>query len=571
MNFPFSVPIPPSSLLYPHVRSLANRLRRLDRRGRGWVAAATILVIAVWVGLFFGIRFLVEVCYGIELFGEFLVDRLLSLFLLSFFGILLFSNVVSSLATFYLSDDLAMVNAAPIDPLRFFYARLAQTVATSSWMVLLFGLPVLFAYGTVHGSGSSFYLLAAAVLPAYFLIPASVSVVVTTVLVNVFPARRARDLLVILSGVFLAGVFLLIRAIRPERLVDPNAFSTLAEFIGELSMPQEEWFPSTWASRALTLAMRGRGGSLIPATNLLLTAGAAVFSAAWIVSAAYFSGWSKAQEGRRAHLHRFRGEWLARMAARLLGPRGGAVLAKDARVFFRDAGQWSQLLLLLALIAIYLLSIHALPFDALDFPTATYRNAVAFLNLGMSGFVLAAVAARFLYPAVSVEGRGIWILRASPMGARELVRAKFGAGILPLALLGQVISIASNVLLRSTTLVMVAGSLTTLVIAATVCALAVGYGARMPDFKAENAAKVAAGFGGLVYMASALAYLGAVVALEAYPTYRLYDAALYGYALSGSQWAICIASYALVLLVSAAVAGESLRRGAAALEAREYT
>src|SRR3954463_11566813 len=98
--------IPPSSLLYPRYRALANGAKRLDGAGRMKVYGAALLIAMVWIALYLGIHKLLEACYPIELFGEYLVDRLLSLFFLSFFGILIFSNVVTGLASFYLSDDL---------------------------------------------------------------------------------------------------------------------------------------------------------------------------------------------------------------------------------------------------------------------------------------------------------------------------------------------------------------------------------------------------------------------------------------------------------------------------------
>lgn len=561
--------IPPTSLLYPRWRGFVNSSRKLDSTGWSWVLGSALLIAGVWIGIFLGMRALLAACYRIELFGEFLVDRLLSLFFLSFTGILLFSNIVTSLAAFYLSDDLPVVHAAPVDRLRIFYARMVETVAGSSWMIAVFGAPVLLAYGVVHEAGPAYYLLALLVGPLYFLIPASFGVCVTTLLVNVFPARRARDLLMILGVVFLGLAFLMFRAIRPERLVDPNAFANLAQFFGALAVPDSTWLPSTWATRALGLAMRGRSGWVAPAGTLALTSGALLFLSAWFTSALYFGGWSKAQEGRRATLNRFRGETLHRFAVAVLGERGGAILAKDARTFFRDAGQWSQLLLLLALVAIYLMSIKALPFDVLTFDTATYRNAVAYLNLGMGGFVLAAVSARFLFPAVSAEGRAIWIVRAAPMGARELVRAKFASGVLPILLVGEVISLSSSYLLNVSPFVMWTGAATTAVIAVGIAGLAVGMGALMPDFKAENLAKVASGFGGVVYMACALVYLGAIVLLEAYPTWVFYDAGRYQYSLGPRRAALCVACYTGAALLSAVTAWVALERGAAALEARE--
>ena len=562
--------VPATSLLYPRWRGFVNSAGKLDSNGWSWVAGSGALIALVWIGIFFGIRELLEACYRIELFGEFLVDRLLSLFFLSFTGILLFSNVVTSLASFYLSDDLPIVNAAPIDRLRIFYARLVETVAGSSWMVVVFGAPVLLAYGVVHDAGPAYYLLALAVGPLYFLIPAAIGVVATTLLVNIFPARRARDLLMILGVVFLGLAFLMFRAIRPERLVDPNAFANLAQFFGALAVPDSAWLPSTWATRALGLAMRGRAGWAAPAGTLALTSAALVFLSAWITSALYFSGWSKAQEGRRATLNRFQGEWLHRMAVRTLGARAGAILAKDARTFFRDAGQWSQLLLLLALVAIYLMSIKALPFDVLTFDTTTYRNAVAYLNLGMGGFVLAAVSARFLFPAVSAEGRAIWIVRAAPMGARDLVRAKFAGGLIPILIVGEVISLSSSYLLRVSPFVMWSGAATTAVLAVAISALAVGLGAQMPDFKAENLAKVASGFGGVLYMASALVYVGVVVLLEAYPTWLFYDSMQYRYSLGMRRIALSVGCYLAAILFSGVVAWVSLERGAKSLEEREF-
>ena len=562
--------LPAGSLLYPAWRGVANRVERLDRNGRAKVGAILLMVLGVWIGLYVGIAKLLGACYSVELFGEYLVDRLLALFFLSFSGILLFSNIVTSLATFYLSDDLPIVNGAPVDTLRIFYAKLVETVFGSSWMVLLFGAPVLLAYGTVHHAGALYYVATAVLAPAYFLIPAAIGILLVTILVNVFPARRARDFLMILGIVFLGLAFLLFRAIRPERLVDPNAFSSLAEFFGSLSVPQAEWLPSSWITKALGSLMRGRSGWLEPAYEIVLTAAAAIVLVAWTTSRLYFSGWSKAQEGRRAAFRRFEGKGLVRVASAILGAKAGAILAKDARTFFRDAGQWSQLLLLLALIGVYLMSIKALPFEALNFPTGPYRNAVAYLNLGMGGFVLAALGARFLFPSVSAEGRGIWILRAAPMSGRELVRAKFFAGVWPLALVGELLSLCSSWLLQASPFIVAESALTTLAIAVGVSGLAVGLGARMPDYKAENLAKVAAGFGGLVFMASALTYIGAAVALEAYPTWLIYDVSMYHYRLADRQLALAAVCYAAVLALSIAVAVRALSMGADAIESREY-
>ena len=79
------------------------------------------------------------------------------------------------------------------------------------------------------------------------------------------------------------------------------------------------------------------------------------------------------------------------------------MLAKEFRVFFRDTTQWSQLILLGVLVAVYVYNITVLPLYTGEQVSFLLINAVSFLNLGLAGFVVAAIAARFVYPAMSIE------------------------------------------------------------------------------------------------------------------------------------------------------------------------
>ena len=78
---------------------------------------------------------------------------------------LLFSNLITALSTFFLARDLDLVLSTPIAAGPFYYARLLTTVINSSWMVLFFSLPIFAAYGTVFGGGVLFYLWVVVVLP----------------------------------------------------------------------------------------------------------------------------------------------------------------------------------------------------------------------------------------------------------------------------------------------------------------------------------------------------------------------------------------------------------------------
>src|SRR5213075_2102180 len=80
------------------------------------------------------------------------------------------------------------------------------------------------------------------------------------------------------------------------------------------------------------------------------------------------------------------------------------LVMKEVRLFFRDTTQWSQLILLGVLVMVYVFNIKFLPLRGTGM-TFFLVNAVPFLNLVLAGFVLASVAARFIFPGVSLEGR----------------------------------------------------------------------------------------------------------------------------------------------------------------------
>ena len=56
-----------------------------------------------------------------------------------------------------------------------------------------------------------------------------------------------------------------------------------------------------------------------------------------------------------------------------------------------------------------------------------------------------------------------------------------------------------------------------------IVALALAVGAAYPNLDADNAAKVAASAGGLVYMVLCMSFIGAVVVLEAWPVYAIFS------------------------------------------------
>src|SRR5260370_3137107 len=88
-------------------------------------------------------------------------------------------------------------------------------------------------------------------------LPAVVGSALTLVLVNIFPARRTRDLLSIVALGAAGLLILILRVIRPERLASPEGFRDLLDFIAVLRTPTSPFLPSGCATRAVMTFLTG--------------------------------------------------------------------------------------------------------------------------------------------------------------------------------------------------------------------------------------------------------------------------------------------------------------------------
>lgn len=512
-----------------------------------------LLGVAFWVAIFVFFYRALRYFLSVPDFGPVLTYKLLGMVFLTFFSILLFSNIITALSTFFLSRELDRIVAAPVSRSLFFYARFSDTIIESSWMVLVFAVPAFLAYGIAHHAGPLFYVATVLTLPPFLVIPAAIGVALTAVLVNVFPARRTRDILVLLSVVAMAVLYLFFRVLQPERLVNPEAFASFVEFLAAMRTPSSAFLPSTWAAEILYPLLSGHSGSaLFYLLMLVSTAAALSVLCEALMHRLFRPGWSKAQEGRKA---RFTQQAVWERAVRVLtlpfAPQTRLLVIKEIKTFFRDTSQWSQLILLLALVVVYVYNFSVLPLKGSPLVTFYFKNVIAFLNLALAGFVTASVAVRFVLPSISLEGPSFWIVKTAPLALSRLWWSKFWVGLVPLLVLGEVLVVATNYYLQVIPLMMWLSTITLFCMIFGIVSLGLAVGAAYPKFDADNAAKVAAGVGGLVYMILCMSFIGAVVVLEAWPVYawfmsRLNEAPLSAAAQTGVAGSL-LAAAALTL------------------------
>jgi len=503
------------TVLTPKWRSVLARLRQEQSGSGGRVLVLGLVGLVFWAGVF-GVAYRVLRYFrGVEEIGNLIAGKVLGVILLAFLSILLLSNIITALSTFFLAKDLDLLVAAPVDRTRFYLAKLGETVVHSSWMVGLLALPIFTAYGIVYGGGYLYPLIALAAFIPYLVVPAVVGTAFTLVLVNIFPARRTRELLGLIATGAVVIVLVVLRFLRPEQLAQPEGFKNLVEYLAVLRTPTSPFLPSEWTA-SMIMNWLLHVADPWPVAKLWLTAAVAVLLGALLHHRLYHLGFSKAQEGAERKIRRpLRGPVAGMLWS--VSPSKREFILKDLRLFFRDNTQWSQLILLAVLLMVYLFNIRSLPLHSGERVPFRLVTMISFLNLGLAGFVLAAVAARFIFPGISLEGRQMWLLRSSPLDPRAMLWSKYWIGTLPLLVLALTITILTNRLLHASEFMMAVAVSTIVLYTLAASALALSFGALYPQFGSENAAQIPTSFGGLVYMMSSLSLLAAIIMVEAGP------------------------------------------------------
>jgi len=412
---------------------------------------------------------------------------------------------------------------------------------------------VFLSYGIVYRAGALFYTTVGLAIVPLCIIASGISAVAVVLAAVILPAGRLRTFFIFLGFALFLLLLIAFRLMRPERLVNPDTFASLILYFKAIEMPGEPFLPTTWVFDSIQAALQGETGSAV--FDLLLSwsfAVAMVFVITWISGSAYFIGYSKAQTtaGRMFPFIKVKGRDWTFILNRLSGS-ARAFSVKEIKTFFRDQTQWPQVFLIIALIVIYLYNFSVLPLDKAPIKTVYLQNIFSFLNMGLATFVLTAVAARFVYPAVSIEGEAFWIVRSSPIRMRTLLWIKFFVYYIPLAILTEILIVVSNMLLGVTPFMMVLSVTTVFFMVPGIVAMGVGFGAAYPDFQSENPAQSVTSFGGLLFMILCAGFIGAIIVLEAGPVYTIFMAGFRGVRLSMLQWTWIVVSFSIVFLICA--------------------
>ncbi|HET7435499.1 MAG TPA: hypothetical protein VFN10_12400 [Thermoanaerobaculia bacterium] len=493
------------------------RLRPINASSLTRVAVVALLFAAFLYGDFALFARLFRATARVEeatpFFALGILRNLLSMVFLVSSVVLFSSAMTAAIGALFTDLDLDIYHSAPRTKLRIVFARYGKALMQSATVVFLFLVPIFVAFARQYTKPWTFFPVVLINLALLLTIPVSLASLTIVLLVRWFPVRRVHQIVATLAILVFTIAVVAFRMSRPERFFTEVSTDDVARVLRSIELPAMSIYPSTALAEVMTKASSPAFPPRIFVTALVLF-GAFVLCARQL----YFVAFVRARESMApvaigsASATRIFDALFARA-----DPPLRALIAKEVRVLARDVAQWSQVFLTAALLFIYLYNVRMLPLGG-----DARATIVAYANLGMAGFVVAAVCLRFAYPSVSSEGKAFWIVQTAPVSYRQFIRVKVLVYATPLTLLALILTAFANLILGANGVVWAFTLFGASLLAVTLVSLGVGMGALTPNFNAENPLQVGLSLGGFAYMAVSMTYVGVMMVLMARPIVRYF-------------------------------------------------
>ncbi len=439
--------------------------------------------------------------------GLILMPRLFTLFFLGMGVMLVVSGVVSSYTTIFRSDEIPFLVVRPFSMSEIVVYRFLASTWLSSWAFLFILLPFVSAFA-VHQEVSILFPVWTVLFSVPFLIIcSSIGTIFTMAFVRWYPRSRIARYL---PAALAAGVVVWLYVIgRKAASLPIESNLDLSRLVPGMALSSNELLPSWWISEGIMSLTRQEWlrGTLF---WILLSSSAGIMTLIIekIGGRIFYEGWQKTSAGTsRPATGAFLGT-IAEKTLFFLHRDTRAVIVKDVKTFCRDPQQWSQVLIFFGLLAIYFSNLRNFNYHTY---AKTWRNLIAFLNVFSVSAVMCSLGSRFVYPQLSLEGHGFWILGLCPITYLKIIMAKFCASAFAMSILSVGLMLLSSQMLRASLTARLVSSSIALCVALAVCALSTGLGAIFLNHEEKNPAAIVSGFGGTLNLVFCLCFMLAAI------------------------------------------------------------
>jgi ABC-2 type transport system permease protein len=466
-----------------------------------------------------------------EIFHIILIRGYALIFLIIFF-VQVINGAVMSLDRYYQSDELTLILTSPVNRTSLFFARLFETHLKTSWMLIIFGIPLLVSSGAMFQAKLIYYLYALILLLLFSSIPVNLGIGITILASGIINVRTLKKFMVS-SGVITGIVtIVLVRFFRPERFVNPEIFANVKIFVSSMNAPSFLLLPTRWLSEALFNFLNGNySDTLIFTSLLLLTPYVTTIFLSLIYGRYHYRGWSILHGGelirkdKRRHVSSMSGlaekimnSGPVRMFLPSSGSQGGSLFRKDILYQFRDIKNVQQNLILFSLIIVYLFSISALPLNWEGY-AVRLKYIISFMNLGLILIIIVSLCSKLVYPVIVSEGSALWIMKTAPLARKKYILTKFLFLFVPICLFGQLLIVFSSFYINIGKTLFMLNVLTVLLVCFSLVSLAVAFSISDLKRSMKGGEEEEVKTGNAAYMVASVLFIIFTLVMEAIPIY----------------------------------------------------
>lgn len=503
-------------------------------------------------------RYLLEVTQT----GLFLFHRFISMMLFVFFISVNLGNIVVSFATLYKSPEVNYLLTKPVEYSTVFILKFLDNFLYSSTTLFLVAFMVLLGYGSYFGY--SWPVIAGVlvfVLIPYMFLSACLAVLILMALMKSASRWGFRKVMSAVALLYFTVIYVFFKFSNPIKLVEQvgEYYPNFNLYLAHLDPSFAKYLPNHWVSEFLFWMARGDFVKGLPYALLLLAVTAAAFVVVLLIANRfYYRSWMIATATHTKRPAARGREWWGllpdfRRSSRL-SPQMDVLLKRDFHLFFREPSQWIHFALMIVLITVFILSISRLNFtlEVPEIPAFTYLVLFAF-----TGFLMGALALRFVFPMMSLEGRSFWVVLSAPLRLRALYGIKLGLGVAVILGLGILVSAFSNApfvrLAQGDPLLVVLGGITTFWLSLAMVALNLGFGGFFANYQEKNPIRIASSQGATLTFLINLFLLVILIGVMAVPVMRYFEAVTLSMPFDANVFVLPTAIFSLLALLSTVV------------------
>ncbi|MCS7231173.1 MAG: hypothetical protein RMJ67_03435 [Elusimicrobiota bacterium] len=427
--------------------------------------------------------------------GSLFVIRILALGFLSSFVMLIFSSIIIPFSTMFESEDFHFLFSLPVKYESIYLNKIMLTILRASWMILVIIIPFTTAFAVVKNFNLLKCLILLLAVLLKILIATTIGIMISILLSYFFPSKKLKNFILVSLIIFLSVVYSVLRFSQPEKLLKPEYFPEVFNYLDFLSQPVAKAFPSWWVVEIFKGLINN--DVYLVTINLLklVISGVIIFILIFnVFRKIFYKCYFLISEKNKTKFYK---DKIIKLKSAFF-----VIATKEIKTLLREPIQWVQFVIVVALSLVYIFNISKLPLDV-----KYVKITVSFLNLSGIMFILTAIVLRFVFIQPSLEYKTYWLIKSFPLSVKKFFFIKFLV-YLPIILLPGLILVITSSLVIGVDRVISFFSLGIILLSCFVLTIA-GYslGILFPKKDYKDIPQIETSFGGLMFVILSFCYI----------------------------------------------------------------